>query len=69
MTGRTLDVASLALLVLGLAFGALSYWLITNRGLNALILIPSIVAATTGATHLFKRQAPPELEGGDHGLV
>lgn len=55
---RRLDVASLALLLIGLVFGGLSYWLITNHGLNALIIVPSISAATTGATHITKRQAP-----------
>lgn len=55
---RQLDLASLALLLVGLVFGGFSYWLVTNHGLNALILVPSIVAATTGALHIVKRQAP-----------
>ena len=55
---RRLDVASLALLVIGLVFGGLSYWLVADHGLNALIIVPSIVAATTGATHITKREAP-----------
>ena len=54
---RRLDLASLALLVVGLVAGTFSYWLITERGLNALIIVPSIVAATTGALHLTKREA------------
>lgn len=54
---RRLDTASLALLLLGLVFGGLSYWLVAAHGLNALILVPSIVAATTGATHITKREA------------
>lgn len=55
---RQLDVASLALLVLGLVFGALSYWFITEHGQSPLVLIPSVVAATIGATHISKREAP-----------
>lgn len=54
---RQLDIGSLTLLLIGLVFGGLSYWLIADRGFNVLIIIPSIVAATTGATHLTKRQA------------
>lgn len=55
---RRLDLASLALLLTGLIFGVISYWLVTHRGLNALIIVPSIVAATTGACHITKREAP-----------
>ncbi|MCU1614696.1 MAG: hypothetical protein JWO98_2236 [Frankiales bacterium] len=54
---RRLDVASLALLLIGLVFGAVSYWLITVHGLSALIIVPSIVAVTIGATHITKREA------------
>lgn len=54
---RRLDAASLTLLLIGLVSGAISYWLITYQGLNALIIIPSIVAVTTGAAHMTKREA------------
>lgn len=54
---RQLDVASLALLIIGLVFGALSYWLITEHGQNPLVLVPSVVAATIGGTHISKREA------------
>jgi len=54
---RRLDVASLALLLLGLVFAVFSYWLIEDHGLSPLIVIPSIVAATTGAGHITKREA------------
>lgn len=54
---RRLDVASLLLLLAGLVSGLLSYWLVENRGLNALIIVPSIVAVTTGMLHLVKREA------------
>ena len=42
---RRLDVAALALLLLGLACGALAYWLITEHWVNPLILAPSVAAA------------------------
>jgi len=54
---RRLDVASLVLLAIGLVFGGLSGWLVTNHGLNALIIIPSLVAVAVGATHITKREA------------
>jgi NhaP-type Na+/H+ and K+/H+ antiporter len=54
---RRLDLAGLALLLTGLVFGVISYWLVTERGLNPLIIVPSIVAATTGASHITKREA------------
>jgi len=57
---RKLDVVSLILLLIGLACGVVSYWLITVVGFNALILVPSVVVATTGATHLTKLEAPRE---------
>ncbi|GEM_PF-3289468 len=55
---RRLDVASLTLLLIGLVSGVFSYWLITYNGVNALVIIPSIVAITIGATHITKREAP-----------
>jgi hypothetical protein len=60
VTRRRLDVASLALLLLGLACGCLAYWLITAHGLNPLILVPPVAAATTGASHITKREAARE---------
>ena len=54
---RRLDLAGLTLLLIGIVFGGLSYWLVTDHGLSALIIIPSIVAAATGATHITKREA------------
>lgn len=53
-----LDVASLALLLAGLVFGVVSYWFITTDDFNALVIIPSVVAITIGASHLIKREAP-----------
>jgi len=54
---RRLDTASLALLLIGLVCGGISYWLVADLGLNVLIIVPSIVAATTGALHITKREA------------
>jgi uncharacterized membrane protein len=48
----------LTLLLIGLVSGVFSYWLITYNGVNALVIIPSIVAITIGATHITKREAP-----------
>ncbi len=55
---RRLDMASLALLLVGLVFGVIAYWLISVRDVNALIIIPSVVAVTMGACHITKREAP-----------
>lgn len=54
---RRLDVAGLALLLLGLICGVFAYWLIAEHNLNPLILVPSVAAATTGASHITKREA------------
>ncbi len=54
---RRLDPAGLALLALGLVFAVVSYWLVVERGFNPLVIVPSIVAATTGASHITKREA------------
>lgn len=55
---RRLDVASLALLVVGIVCGGISHLLITEHGLNPLILVPPVIAATTGVLHITKREAP-----------
>lgn len=54
---RRLDLFSLALLLIGIASGLGAYALI-EQGINALVMIPSVVAATIGATHLVKYEAP-----------
>lgn len=54
---RRLDTASLLLLLIGLGFGVFAYWLVTDHGLNPLVLAPAVVAATIGATHITKREA------------
>ena len=57
----SVDVASAILLAIGLFFGVVSLWLIASHGVNPLIVIPSLVAAFTGATHLFKYEAPRDF--------
>lgn len=54
---RRLDPAGLALLTVGLVFAVISYWLVVDRGFNPLVMVPSIVATTTGACHITKREA------------
>lgn len=55
---RRVDVASAALLLIGLVSGWFCYQLVTDHGANPLIMVPAIVAATVGASHITKRQAP-----------
>lgn len=54
---RQLDLAGLLLFIVGITSVVGAYWLVETRGLNPLILIPAVVAATNGATHLTKRVA------------
>lgn len=54
----SVDMASLALLVVSILSGILAYALITDQGQNPLILVPAVVGAVIGATKLVKRQAP-----------
>lgn len=55
---RRLDLASLALTLVGVASGTLSCWLVIALEYNALIVIPSIVAVALGSTHLVTIEAP-----------
>ena len=55
---RRLDLASVALAMTGVLSGTFAYWLISAHEANALVLVPSVVAATLGATHLTKVEAP-----------
>lgn len=52
-----LDVVSLVLVLIGLGCGALSYVLITEHGMNPLLLVPSVVAATVGVSNIRTRCA------------
>jgi len=56
---RRLDLPSLILLLVGIISGLVAYVLIT-QGMSALVLIPSVVAATIGATQLTKLEAHRE---------
>lgn len=55
---RRLDVASLALMLISLVSGVLSLVFVTHGALGALVIIPSVIACVTGATHITKREAP-----------
>ncbi|MDV6262186.1 hypothetical protein [Rhodococcoides yunnanense] len=55
---RRLEIASLALPLIGLVFGVSAYWLVADKHFNVLVAVPSIVAAALEATHLVKREAP-----------
>ncbi|SKG76491.1 Uncharacterised protein [Mycobacteroides abscessus subsp. bolletii] len=55
---RRLDLPSLALTFIGIVCGFVAYWLINAEGANTLVIVPSIVAVTIGATHLINRDAP-----------
>jgi hypothetical protein len=46
------------LTLIGLLCGAFSYWLIDAVHMSFLVIVPSIVATTLGATHLTKREVP-----------
>lgn len=63
--GWRLDLPSVALTLIGLIFGAIAYWLINAGGVNTLVIVPSIIAATIGITHLIKREAPREQSSSD----
>ncbi len=54
---RRLDPAGLALLVVGVVFGVIAYILVTSQDMNPVLLVPSVVAATIGSSHLFKWEA------------
>lgn len=49
---RVIDWWSVALLMIGVACGVYAYHIITNHGHNPLILVPSVVCATLGASNL-----------------
>lgn len=52
------DLSGVLLLIIGLLSGTLAYVMITSGGVNPLVLVPSVVAATLGATSMTKREAP-----------
>lgn len=54
---RRLDISSLILLIVSLASG-LGACVLILHGISALVLVPSVVAATVGVMRLFKYEAP-----------
>lgn len=57
---RYVDVVSLVVMAIGVLFGVVSYCLVSFADVNVLVIAPSIVAITLGATHLIKHEAPRE---------
>ncbi|MPV50151.1 hypothetical protein GCG21_09060 [Pseudactinotalea sp. HY160] len=55
---RRIDLGSLALLLVGLASGALSSWFVIGAGFSPAIIVPSAAAITIGAMNLVTKQAP-----------
>lgn len=55
---RRLDLASLSLVLIGLAFGFLAYALIEANGYNVLIIVPAVVTLTIGLLNITKSEAP-----------
>ena len=55
---RRFDRASVVLLLIGLACGAAAYWLIVDKAVTPIVLVPAIVSMTVAATHLRKWEAP-----------
>lgn len=54
---RRLDFFNLVLLAVSVVSGIFAYALV-EQGMSALLLIPAVAAATIGATHLIKHEAP-----------
>lgn len=55
---RKLDLASLALALIGLVSGVLAYVLIETKGYNALVIVPAVVTLTIGLLNITKLEAP-----------
>ena len=55
---RRLDRANFILLLASIASGIGAYVLISMNEVNAIVLVPSAIAATIAATHLTKHEAP-----------
>lgn len=49
---KIIDVSSVLLLITGVISGAFAYHLTLTTDISALVLVPSVVAATTGALNL-----------------
>ncbi|OFR68627.1 hypothetical protein [Corynebacterium sp. HMSC078H07] len=55
---KVIDIYSVILLALGIVSGIVAFRLTLTTELNALVLIPSVVAATTGALNLTTTKGP-----------
>ncbi|KAB1554249.1 hypothetical protein F7232_04615 [Corynebacterium sp. 319] len=55
---KGLDISSIILLVIGIISGIAAYQLTLTTELNALVIVPSVVAATTGALNLVTTKGP-----------
>ncbi|KAB1504588.1 hypothetical protein F7230_04630 [Corynebacterium sp. 320] len=55
---KGLDIPSIILLVIGIVSGIAAYQLTLTTELNALVIVPSVVAATTGALNLVTTKGP-----------
>lgn len=55
---RRLDVPSIALLLIGLVFGALALWSVITADMNPLVVSPSIIAIMIGVKNLTKLESP-----------
>ncbi len=55
---KVIDIYSVILLALGIVSGIVAFRLTLTTELSALILIPSVVAATTGALNLTTTKRP-----------
>lgn len=53
-----LDVMNLTLLLVGIACAIISYQLVEVHDVNVLVIVPSVLAISSGARGLFKREAP-----------
>lgn len=53
---RRLDIASAVLLLVGTVCAILSYCLVKAEHIDPLVMIPAVIAATVGGSHLFQRK-------------
>lgn len=54
---RQIDLFSLGLMLIGLMCGIVSIWLLAINNLNIVVIIPSLLAAITGAKNLLPKIA------------
>lgn len=54
---RQIDLFSFGLMLIGLMCGIVSIWLLAINNLNIVVIIPSLLAAITGAKNLLPKIA------------